>query len=183
MIRCSTETPGRTGARQRRGTWRRATVRMCLAALRIAVRTEPDTWAAASRISSCVISIGPSSESNRRAYLRRALSPSRRTAPTIAATRRSVVESVERAGVSSARTAGWSVASTIVNTDGHSPQNTQSTILFSGYSTMPSPPAALICGIRSRTARSSRIVLTATQPSSLNEEMVGRCNAGSSDRI
>ena len=42
------------------------------------------------------------------------------------------------------------------------PRSPQSTILLSGYSTIPSARAALRRGIRSRTARSSMIVLTAT---------------------
>ena len=48
------------------------------------------------------------------------------------------------------------------------------TILFNGYSTMPWARAALSLGIRSRTVRSSMIVLTATHSSSLSEEIVGR---------
>ena len=50
----------------------------------------------------------------------------------------------------------------------------QRTILLSGYSTIPSARAALRRGIRSRTVRSSMMVLTATHWSSLNEEIVGR---------
>src|SRR5690606_39755139 len=57
-----------------------------------------------------------------------------------------------------------------------------STILFRGYSTIPCAPAALSCGMSSRTVRSSMMVLTATQPSSLSGETVGRCSAGSSPR-
>src|SRR6185369_13834859 len=57
--------------------------------------------------------------------------------------------------------------------------DSHSTILLSGYSTIPWPPAAFSFGIRSRTVRSSMIVLTATHSSSLNEEIVGRCSAGS----
>ena len=48
---------------------------------------------------------------------------------------------------------------------------------------MPWPPAAFSFGIRSRTVRSSMIVLTATHSGSLNDEIVGRCSAGSSARI
>src|SRR5258706_16126410 len=48
------------------------------------------------------------------------------------------------------------------------------TILFNGYSTMPCARAALSLGIRSRTVRSSMIVLTPTHSSSLSDEMVGR---------
>ena len=48
------------------------------------------------------------------------------------------------------------------------------TVLFNGYSTMPWARAALSLGIRSRTVRSSMIVLTATHSSSLSEEIVGR---------
>ena len=55
-----------------------------------------------------------------------------------------------------------------------------STILLSGYSTMPCARAAFSRGIRSRTVRSSMIVLTATHSSSLSGEIVGRCSAGSS---
>ena len=45
---------------------------------------------------------------------------------------------------------------------------------------MPCPPAAFSFGIRSRTVRSSMIVFTATHSSSLSDEIVGRCSAGSS---
>ena len=57
------------------------------------------------------------------------------------------------------------------------------TILLSGYSTMPSAPAALRRGMRSRTVRSSRIVLSATQSPSASGEMVGRRSAGSRPRM
>ena len=53
------------------------------------------------------------------------------------------------------------------------------TILLSGNSTMPSPPASLRRGMISRTTVSSRIVLTATQPASLRCEIVGLRSAGS----
>jgi hypothetical protein len=60
-------------------------------------------------------------------------------------------------------------------TTNHEPRTrTYTTILFSGYSTMPWPPAAFTFGIRSRTVRSSMIVLTATHSSSLSDEIVGR---------
>ena len=48
---------------------------------------------------------------------------------------------------------------------------------------MPCPPAAFTFGIRSRTVRSSMMVFTATHSSSLSDEIVGRCSAGSSARI
>src|SRR5262249_47042964 len=54
------------------------------------------------------------------------------------------------------------------------------TILLSGYSTMPCARAPLRRGIRSRTVRSSMMVLMATQSLSLSGEIVGRCSAGSS---
>ena len=54
------------------------------------------------------------------------------------------------------------------------------TILLSGYSTMPCARAAFSRGISSRTVRSSMIVFTATQSSSLSGDTVGRCSAGSS---
>src|SRR4029077_9324561 len=54
-----------------------------------------------------------------------------------------------------------------------------STILLSGYSTIPSPPARFKRGIMSRTVVSSRMVLTASHSSSLRCEMVGRLRAGS----
>ena len=53
-----------------------------------------------------------------------------------------------------------------------------STILFSGYSTIPSAPASLRRGISSRTADSFRIVSTACQPSSASGATVGLCSAG-----
>src|ERR1051325_11204415 len=59
----------------------------------------------------------------------------------------------------------------------------QSTILLSGYSTMPWPPAAFSFGIRSRTVRSSMMVLTATHSGSLSDDTVGPCSDGSSARI
>src|SRR5687768_10169340 len=54
------------------------------------------------------------------------------------------------------------------------------TILFSGYSTMPWPPASFKRGIRSRAVFSSRIVLIATHSGSLSDDTVGRCRAGRS---
>src|SRR5947208_3139847 len=54
----------------------------------------------------------------------------------------------------------------------------QYTTLFSGYSIIPSAPAAFNWGINSRTICSSMIVSTATQPSWLRLEMVGRRRAG-----
>src|SRR5207253_2266127 len=59
-----------------------------------------------------------------------------------------------------------------------SPQSYK-TILLSGYSTIPCAFALFSFGIRSRTVRSSMIVLTATHSSSLSAEIVGRCSAGS----
>ena len=53
-----------------------------------------------------------------------------------------------------------------------------STILLSGYSTIPSPPACFKRGMMSRTVVSSRMVLTASHSSSLRCEMVGRLRAG-----
>lgn len=55
----------------------------------------------------------------------------------------------------------------------------QYTILLSGYSMIPSAPAALSWGMISRTTRSSRIVSTATQPGWLSDETVGLRKAGS----
>src|SRR5262249_57065006 len=52
------------------------------------------------------------------------------------------------------------------------------TILLSGYSTIPCALAFFSRGIRSRTLRSSMMVFTATQSSSLSGETVGRCRAG-----
>src|SRR5262249_10898156 len=52
------------------------------------------------------------------------------------------------------------------------------TILFNGYSTIPWAPASLRRGIRDRTVVSSRIVLTASHPSSLRCEIVGFFSAG-----
>src|SRR5208283_2577724 len=54
-----------------------------------------------------------------------------------------------------------------------------STILLSGYSTMPCAPASFRRGMILRTVASSRIVLTASHSPSLNGEMVGFFNAGS----
>src|SRR5262245_58860354 len=56
------------------------------------------------------------------------------------------------------------------------------TILLSGYSTIPCALAFFSRGIRSRTVRSSMIVFTATQSSSLSGETVGLCRAGRSAR-
>src|SRR5260370_32060893 len=57
-------------------------------------------------------------------------------------------------------------------------QHGQITILFSGYSTIPCPPASLRRGIMLRTVVSSRMVCTATHPASLRFEIVGFLSAG-----
>src|SRR5580704_14675284 len=54
----------------------------------------------------------------------------------------------------------------------------QYTTLFKGYSIIPSAPAALSCGIYSRTTFSSMIVSTATHPGWLKLEMVGLRSEG-----
>ncbi len=59
-------------------------------------------------------------------------------------------------------------------TVGRADDSHQSTILLRGYSTIPEAFAFLSFGISSRTVCSSMIVFTATQPSSLNGEIVGR---------
>src|SRR5262249_46512423 len=53
-----------------------------------------------------------------------------------------------------------------------------STILFSGSSTIPCPPACLSRGMMSRTVDSSKMVFTASHSSSLRCEMVGLFSAG-----
>src|SRR5215469_774608 len=57
-----------------------------------------------------------------------------------------------------------------------------STILFKGYSTIPSALAAFSFGRICRTTASSMMVLTATHSGSLNGEMVGFLSAGSTPR-
>ena len=58
-------------------------------------------------------------------------------------------------------------------------RSAQSMILLIGYSTIPRAPAAFSAGMIVRTVLSSRIVLTATQSGSDNDEMVGCWSAGS----
>src|SRR5580700_5728860 len=58
----------------------------------------------------------------------------------------------------------------------------QSTILFSGYSTIPWAPAAFRRGMIVRTTSSSMMVFTAVQSGSLSVEIVGFFSAGSAAR-
>src|SRR5712692_6842883 len=61
---------------------------------------------------------------------------------------------------------------------GQSEDSHHTTILFSGYSTIPCACAAFNRGMICRTTSSSTIVFTATQSGSLNAEMVGFFSAG-----
>ena len=120
-----------------------------------------------------------------------AASPPRRTASTIAATRRSSAGSDVRPRASTRfsarRVPGFDDLQLVfpLALGGSHPQRVHCsyrTILLSGYSTMPWARAVFSFGIRSRTVRSSMIVLTATHSSSLSAEIVGRWSAGSSAR-
>ena len=126
--------------------------------------------------------------SNRLAKPSSARSPPTRTRSTISATRRSNDRSAERSRASTRDQRlsirrfddphSWSTrpqpARPATRSGRSSTPPRQSTILLSGYSTMPCALASLSRGMRSRTVFSSMIVLTATHSSSLSDEMVGR---------